>query len=395
MALNSNRLNDTHAETLTKQSVAKRAIAWALLLAWVAFIYLTLGTVPKWREALVDLYGQGVFTILTYLFAGLSLAILLAIMIIHNREKKLFPYLALIAILFFLRHVMTHWIFIPVEQIHFIEYGIVGVLAFNALRYHLKGLALVTAALLLAYFFGMIDECIQGILINRVGEQRDMFWNGLAVLMALVLVVFGLKPKAVFRSSGPRVYRVHLLVLALCLPVQGYFNSTFAQFGHLFRDDAICAVFHSRLHPEELKAYDDNLNHFKDAIAPNIGRVHMDTVMSQVHDKIHEEAAVHSFRRFYHHLRGNFPVAYKETLILSTYFPQFIRGTSLEYSRAQIRELQEIIGDLTYSTYYSPVAEHLITKFTETQMWVIIVVLEVIILIALFRKRRQPRSENE
>jgi hypothetical protein len=384
MISNSNQPDTQQIDSPPKPSLVKTVIAWMLLIAWIGFIYLTLGTVPKWREVLIDRWGQDVFATLTYLFAGIALLSITAVMIVSKKEKKVFPYVWLIAILLLLHHVMTHWITIPVEQIHFIEYGMVGVLAFNALRHHLKGFGLVTAALLMTYFFGMIDECIQGILVNRVGEQRDMYWNGLAGAMAMALIVFSLKPKVISLQSGWPDLRIHLLILAFCLPVQGYFNSTIAQFGHLIRDESIGVVFHSRLQPEELKAYEDNLDHFKEVVVPDLGHISVNTLLDRVHDKIHEEALVHSFRRFYHSARGNYPVAYKETLILKTYFPGFIAGTILNWPADKVREHQQIIGDLAYSTYHSPVAEHLITKFTARQMWTAIIVLELIIIFLLF-----------
>ncbi|MFH0880847.1 MAG: VanZ family protein, partial [Lentisphaerota bacterium] len=200
-------------------------LAWGVLLAYAAFIDLTLSTVPAWREALIQRFGESVFDKITYGAAIALLSGILAVMIFRNREKQLLPYLSLIAILLFLRHVLRHWITIPVEQIHFIEYGLMGFFAYNALRFHLRGWLLVIAALLLTYFFGMVDECIQGNLANRVGEQRDMYWNGLAGLMGLSLVVLALKPKWIRGASGHREVIALLLIVAVCLPLQGYFNA--------------------------------------------------------------------------------------------------------------------------------------------------------------------------
>jgi len=369
---------------------AKTASAWIILIAWVAFIYLTLGTVPKWREFLVTRYGEGVFAVITFAIGGVAVAFILGFMIIRNREKRLLPYIALITIVLFLRYVMRHWITIPVEQIHFIEYGLVGFLSFNALRRHLRGWGLITAAIFLTYLFGMVDECIQGLLANRVGEQRDMYWNGLAGLLALGIITLSIRPAIVAGRSGRREWRAHIIMLALSLPIQGYFNSAIAQFGVLIQDDSIGAVFRSRLEPEALQSYDDNLDHFKTEIAPLIGKERMVPLVERVYNRIHEEALVHSFRRFAHYRYGNFPVAYKENLIIEKYFYQFVEGTDLDWPPAMSKDLQDKIGDLAFSRYHSPVAEHLITKFTETQMWVVIILLEgvVITLLALSWRRR-------
>lgn len=202
---------------------------------------------------------------------------------------------------------------------------------------------------------------------------------------ALFIVTFSLKPKIIYGRSGRRELQVHLLIASLCLPVQGFFNSTIAQFGVLIEDEAICSVFRSRLKPKALIAYNENLVHFKTEIAPNIGKIEQSQLLEVVHDKIHEEALVHAFRRFYHFRRGNTPVVYKENLILRKYFKQFITGTALDWPKSKSVELHNKIGDLAYSTYYSPVAEHLITKFSEMQMWIVILLLDSLLLIWFFK----------
>lgn len=387
---------DTSRTSPVKIQTPRVIFSWAILLAWVGFIYATLGTVPRWRELLVERYGEGVFATMTYSAAGLAVALVLCVMILRNREKRIFPYVSLVVVLLFLRHIMRHWIIIPVEQIHFIEYGVVGFLAYNALKFHLKGWGLITAAILLTYFFGMVDECIQGILVTRVGEQRDMYWNALAGALALALVAFSLRPARIRGHSGHVELRSHVFIAILCLPIQGYFNATIAQFGVLIEDKALGVVFRSRQRPEALKTYHDHLSHFKSEIAPRLGKEGMNPLLRRAYDRIHEEALVHAFRGFAHFGYGNFPVAYKENLIIEKYFHQFVQGTDLDWPPSRIKDLQEKIGPLALSTYYSPVAEHLITKFTEAQMWVAIVLLESgLILLWLKLGRREISTHRK
>ncbi len=368
----------------------KRLIAWSLLFAWVGFIYLTLGTVPDWRDTLVDKYGEGVFTTLTYSGGALGLAALLAVMIFYYRQKRVLPYIALFLNLAFLVYVLESWITLPVEQIHFIEYGIVGFLSFNALRHHLKGWGLISAAVLLTFMFGMVDETIQGLLDNRVGEQRDMIWNGLAGAIAMSIEAFSLKPRVLAEKSGVKEIKAHLVMASFCLLVQGYFNTRIAQFGYLIHDEEYNLSFKSRLQPEQLINYDVNLDHWKRNIAPKIGKVRMKELLPQVYNPIHEEALVHCFRRAYHFRLGNIRTVYSEDLIINRYFRNFVSGTKQDWPRSLSRQMRPVVGERFKVPYHSAVADHLITRFTAVQMWLVIALLEtgiVIVWVLLTRRK--------
>jgi hypothetical protein len=367
---------------------SREILYWTILLAFVAFIYATLNVIPIWREALVKKFGETVFATITYGAAGFFSALILYIMIVRNREKKILPYVAVFLVLFALRYVMVHWITIPVEQIHFIEYALVGFLAYNALRLRLNGWGLIAASLLLTYFFGMVDECIQGNLADRVGEQRDMYWNGLAGTMGVTVVAAGVKLKGISRSYRRRSYGIPLLILLFCLPLQGYFNSAIAQFGYRIEDEVRGVVFRSRLRPAELKRYNVNIEYFKREVAPKIGTARIGELQALITDKIHEEALVHAFRRAVYYRNGHFPIAYKENLILDCYFRNFISGTQLQWDDEIVGNLRNAIGNLANATYESPVAGHLITKFTAMQMWMIIIICEIIIVFFMRRLRR-------
>jgi VanZ family protein len=370
----------------------KRLIAWLLLFAWVGFIYLTLGTVPDWRDTLVERYGESVFTTITFAGGALGLAVLLGVMIFYYRQKRALPYIALFLNLAFFVWALKVWIALPVEQIHFVEYGIVGFLSFNALRHHLKGWGLISAAVLLTFLFGAVDETIQGLLENRVGEQRDMLWNGLAGAIVMSVEAFSLRPRVLAEKSGVREIKAHLLMAALYLLVQGYFNTRIAQFGYLIQDQEYNLTFKSRLQPEELIAYDVNLDHWKKNIAPKIGKVRMNELLPQVYNPIHEEALVHCFRRAYHFRLGNIRTVYSEDLIINRYYKNFVSGTKQDWPRSLSEQMRPVVGERFEIPYHSIVANHLITRFTAMQMWLVIGILEAVIAVLwLMLKKRSGR----
>ena len=64
---------------------------------------------------------------------------------------------------------------VPAERIHFLEYGLLGFLVTKAIRkLNWKSISL---ALLFVLGIGAIDEVIQWLLPNRVGDLRDVIMN--------------------------------------------------------------------------------------------------------------------------------------------------------------------------------------------------------------------------
>jgi len=66
----------------------------------------------------------------------------------------------------------------PEEKIHFIEYGVVGLLAYESFRRYWSALLFVIAA-------GWADEGIQALLPSRYYDLRDVAFNALAGALAL------------------------------------------------------------------------------------------------------------------------------------------------------------------------------------------------------------------
>ncbi len=77
-----------------------------------------------------------------------------------------------------------------VERTHLIEYGVLAVFIYEALTERASQTGRLPSPAVLAVFLttlvGMLDECIQAFLPNRVFDARDMLFNFLAGLMAVV-----------------------------------------------------------------------------------------------------------------------------------------------------------------------------------------------------------------
>ena len=78
----------------------------------------------------------------------------------------------------------------PVEALHLVEYSVVAVFIYEALTERASQGRRVPApallALLAASLIGVLDECIQAFVPNRVFDPVDMLFNFVAVVMAII-----------------------------------------------------------------------------------------------------------------------------------------------------------------------------------------------------------------
>ena len=83
---------------------------------------------------------------------------------------------------------IAKWVHTPEEQIHFFQYGLVGVFFSRALELHTKStLKIFIGAFILASLAGWLDEILQGLLPNRHYDIRDIYLNAMSAFLGLLL----------------------------------------------------------------------------------------------------------------------------------------------------------------------------------------------------------------
>ena len=89
---------------------------------------------------------------------------------------------------------------VPVEKIHFIEYGILSLMLYKAFFTDRSDFTIFLKALCFGYLIGLLDEFIQYLLPNRFGEIIDTIWNGLSVGL-IQLSIWGVwRPEGVSKN---------------------------------------------------------------------------------------------------------------------------------------------------------------------------------------------------
>lgn len=168
---------------LNPATARSRGVNWAIALGYVAFIYATLGVVPA---PLAYLRSHGILrlTLATlFVLCWSGLLVLLA-----SRSRQVWRFAALLVLAGAYTTVARRMITTPEEQVHFIQYGLVGVFFARALRPMLQreGRALV-GAFVLAVLAGWIDEILQGLLPSRHYDLRDIALNAVSALLGLLV----------------------------------------------------------------------------------------------------------------------------------------------------------------------------------------------------------------
>ena len=143
-----------------------------------------------------------------------------------------------------------------VERFHFIQYGLVTWLWYRVMRMPpapAADAATLVVPAMAALTVGAADEAVQWFVPERVGEYRDIFLNGTAILAGLLWSA-GLDPPLPFsprpslRSRRSMAVAVVLAAAAIAAFVQ------LAQLGDVVRDDEIGVAFVSRYSGDELRA---------------------------------------------------------------------------------------------------------------------------------------------
>jgi hypothetical protein len=138
----------------------------------------------------------------------------------------------------------------PVERLHFIEYGLLGITIERALRHRVRGVGRPFVALLIVFFIGLGDETIQWKLSNRHGEILDAFLNGWGGILGVALL-----PWPQERISFTSCRLLFSLTMAAIISSTLFTLGT-RDFGFMIKDKESRFRFRSRLPRETLLEFD-------------------------------------------------------------------------------------------------------------------------------------------
>jgi hypothetical protein len=173
---------------------------WIFVLGYVALIYSTIGVV-RYGTQFLRSHNCMRLTVRSLYAIGF---VLLLRRFIHQKITGLWRYAVLVGIfIFYLK--FGKYFGTPEEEIHFIEYGLVGILFASALAGHLQNRFIIfVTSLLLATVAGGIDELLQKLYPSRVFDVKDILLNALSAFLGLVLLTISTKNSG-FPDQKPAV----------------------------------------------------------------------------------------------------------------------------------------------------------------------------------------------
>jgi len=162
----------------------ERIRRWALAGFWTVLIYATLYIVRPICEFLKQ------YSFFSFVVDAIIVIFLVGVIVFFGKKKYIrrpptFLLLALVTGLYLLGLKM---ISIPEERVHFLEYGILAFLIYQALILDVKGGRAYLWTFILASLIGLGDEGIQHLLPNRYYQFQDVCLNSFSAALGLALV---------------------------------------------------------------------------------------------------------------------------------------------------------------------------------------------------------------
>jgi len=355
-----------------------RFFNWLRVILWTGIIFATLPYARTWTDWITQRFSG-------YFIPAIVYAILLYFLIytivwmIKSRSSRADYVLLIIVTAGYLYSLLK--ITIIIEQVHFIEYGILAYFFLKAIRHYRSDAGVYLIAAFAVTLVGIIDEIIQGFLPDRVGELHDVYLNIISGLLALCWYRITLKPS---ETTGhfTTAWIAALPIFGVILILIGFFNSYFSDFGYLIKDEEIGA-FYSRRHPSQPPPDSLLIAGFRNNVLPQLYQTHYSILLKSVEHTLAEETLVHIFRRDRHLRDKDFITVHRENQILEKYFQPFIAGTDHQWPPEKVEQLKTVVKEQLNEPYVSPVAEHLITSFSERAQWIFIALLEIAIIVVI------------
>jgi hypothetical protein len=379
-------------------------------LLWIGLIYASIPFVRTLREAFavrwpVEFLGYAVICIVV------SAAVLAALHLRRKRPQLVSADLAWLAgattvTVLWTRRLMGR----PEEAVHFLEYGVLGILLYSAFSVRLTDWTVHIAVVLAGTLVGTVDEIIQWLVPGRFWDFRDIVLNGGAVaLVQIAIWRLDRRPTIPARSTSVlvllRLAALQVLVFALCLAATPQRLARLADHIPLPNRlatgaEAICeygsrhavdnlTFFKSRLSAEELTRSDaDRATEIAAQLraSRNAGQ-RLRTRVSPVDDPFGYEFRVHLFSRGRNLQRArdqeagsrehrqSMTAAWRENLILESYF-----GNTLDQSSYRWRPRKRLRIEAAQDpnvVFMSRAAAHLITRVGEEQLRITLLALFV------------------
>ena len=294
----------------------------------------------------------------------------------------------------------------PEEAVHFLQYGLLGILTYRALAHRFHDVSIYFVAAIICGIIGMLDEIIQWLTPARYWGLHDVWINFVAGSLVQIGIAKGLTPSIIRGMPSRRnlqilcrlgMAAVVLLGFSLLntpeligwyadrIPYLGFLKtneSVMAEYGYLYTDPDI-GSFRSRFSPSELRQSDrerakeaaeildryQNRDEYREFLK----------IYTPVSDPFVHEARVHLFRRDGYFSMAKYykenqelystyhlTIAFRENQIMETYFRNTLHHSAYVWSAEKFALAKKHL--MHDKEYESRVSKNLITRISTGQL---------------------------
>jgi hypothetical protein len=295
----------------------------------------------------------------------------------------------------------------PIEAVHFLQYGLLGVLTYRALAHRFHDVSIYFAAAIICGIVGTLDEIIQWLTPGRYWGLHDVWINFVAGSLVQIGIAKGLTPSIIRGMPSRRNLQVLCRLGMAAVVLLGFSllntpelidwyadripyleflktnESVMTEYGYLYIDPDI-GRFRSRLSPSELRQSDrtrareaaEILNRYKNRDEYK----EFLKIYTPVSDPFVHEARVHLFKRDISFLRASkyyrennkeafsyyFTEAFRENQIIEKFFRNTVHHSAYVWSEEKLALAKKhLMHDKEYESY---VSRKLITGVSEGQL---------------------------
>jgi VanZ like family len=341
----------------------------------------------------------GHFVTIVALVVGVSIGSALLVALIRIRDRRLARYGAIVlAVVLGVAYASWNAQGIPevdvVERFHFVEYGLVTLLFYRAWR-PLDDGSVFVLPILAGLLVGTLEEWLQWFIPGRVGDMRDVFLNGAAIISGLLFSISLDPPDRFSLRLRPGSLRRIGVIAAVVTFVFALFVSNV----HIGQEisDPEAGRFRSRYDTATLARISEE-REVTWASSPPIQRPQR---MSR-EDQYMSEALLHVQHRNRQWDAGNFVASWCENLILEKFYapvldtPSYVSRTGHRWPPAQRTDAQQRVAavHLPSPQTYESLADaaeghHFIRIWPRGVFWgAVVVILSILLLIAFSLDRR-------
>ena len=391
-------------------------LSWFLVFLCILGIFLIIPFARAISIFVSTHWGDSLFGYATLFITGGTLLVLLFVLFFRLKIRSFSNYFWLLAVaILYIYFTLKLWK-VPVEAVHFLEYGLLGFFLFGALRFHINNRCIYFIAFLSGSLVGIFDEILQWIVPLRLWDIRDVGLNALSSGLFQIGLWKGIQPREIFPKIKAKSFKtlslllsINIVLLGLCLSntpkrISSY-TKIFPALSSVQKEepmnkfrkkhvDSDIGNFYSLLTIDELKSedrenflqnaqtikewknrdYKEFIRHFHPLIYTFLCelRTHLD-----IRDKNFKEAQKaedkNTKKKFFFR-------AYKENLILEKYFGQTLQKSSSNWEKGQSKHIESYINKSAW--YSSHLRFGFFLSFSEKTMWTAII--SFLIILALF-----------